>query len=506
MTSPRPISIVIAAMGGEGGGVLTDWLVEAATAEGLAVQSTSVPGVAQRTGATTYYVEIFPVPLARLNGAEPILALAPSVGDVDLVVATELMEAARTVSRGYATPERTRLIASTHRVFAVSEKAAMGDGRADSEALLKVIEAGTRTRLLFDMEQAAKQAGCIVNSVLLGAIAGSGVLPIPPETFEAGITAAGKAVDSNLRGFRAGLAAAGGEVPAPVTASHKRPQAESDAALPLVARAHAELPEPAQAPAAEGVRRLVAYQDRRYATLYLERLGLIWAAERDAGGDGTLTRNVARHLAVRMSFEDVIRVAQLKTDPARFERIRAEIGAGPGQPVVVTDFLKPGIEEMCSILPGLMARPVLALARRRGWIDTAYVGREVKSSGMLGFAGLWLMARLRPWRRHSHRFCEEQRGIEDWLEAIRQALARSPLLAHEVAECARLIKGYGETWRRGEGNFRRIRDAVIAPALAGIWPMAFALDALANARAAALADPEGNGLERTLAAIGEQAR
>ncbi|CAA7627480.1 indolepyruvate oxidoreductase subunit beta family protein [Magnetospirillum sp. SS-4] len=503
--SNKPISIVIAAMGGEGGGVLTDWLVEAANAEGLAVQSTSVPGVAQRTGATTYYIEIFPVPLAQLNGAAPILALAPSVGDVDLVVATELMEAARTVSRGYATPERTRLIASTHRVYAIDEKAAMGDGRADSEALRRTIEAGTHARLLFDMEQAAKQAGCIVNSVLLGAIAGSGVLPIPAETFEAGITAAGKAVDSNLRGFRAGLAAARGEVPAPAAAPHKRPHAESAAALPLVARAHAELPEPAQAMAAEGVRRLVAYQDQRYAALYLERLGLIWTAERDTGGDGTLTRNVARHLAVRMSFEDVIRVAQLKTDPARFDRIRAEAGAAAGQPVVVTDFLKPGIEEVCSLLPGIVARPILALARRRGWIDRVHVGRKVTSSGAAGFATLWLMARLKGWRRHGHRFGEEQRAIELWLESIRRALGCSVELAVEVAECARLVKGYGETWRRGEGNFRRIHQAVIVPAVTGLWPPAFALDAIVNARAAALADPEGRGLERTLEAMAKRA-
>ncbi|TAN76936.1 MAG: indolepyruvate oxidoreductase subunit beta family protein, partial [Magnetospirillum sp.] len=494
----KPITIVIAAMGGEGGGVLTDWLVQAANAEGLAVQSTSVPGVAQRTGATTYYVEIYPVPLARLNGARPVLALAPSVGDVDLVVATELMEAARTVARGYATPGQTRLIASTHRVYAVAEKAAMGDGRADSEQLLRVIETATRTRLLFDMEQAAKAAGCIVNSVLLGAIAGSGVLPIRPETFEAGIRAAGKAVDSNLRGFATGLAAARGEVPAPARPDHKRPQPESSAALALVARAHAELPPPARESAEEGVRRLTRYQDVRYAALYLERLAPIAGAERDAGGDGSLTRTVARHLAVRMSFEDVIRVAQLKTDPARLARIRAEIGAAPDQPVVVRDFLKPGIDEICSILPGLLARPILILARRRGWIDTAYLGREVASSGILGFTGLWLMARLRPWRRFSHRFHEEQKGIDNWLASVVNAVALSPPLALEVAECARLIKGYGETWRRGEANFRRIDTAVIAPALAGRWPAGFALDAIASARAAALADPEGDRLEHTL--------
>ncbi|CAA7615384.1 Indolepyruvate oxidoreductase subunit B [Candidatus Terasakiella magnetica] len=497
----KPITILIGAMGGEGGGVLTDWLVEAAGAEGYAVQSTSVPGVAQRTGATNYYIEIYPTPLAQLNGQRPILALAPSVGDVDLVVATELMEAVRVVTRGYADPARTLLIASTHRVFAVAEKTAPGDGRYDEAALAQALEAGTKTRILFDMEQAAKSVGCLVNSVLLGAIAGSGILPLTPATFEAGIKAAGKAVTSNLKGFEIGLAAARGQTPAPALPDHKRPLPPSDAAERLWPRIRAELPEAAWPMAGEGVKRLIAYQDRRYAGLYLDRLGPIAAAERNAGGKGNLTRSVARLLAVRMAFEDVIRVAQLKTDPERLARIRREVGAAPGQPLVVKDFLKPGVEEICSLLPSILARPILALAHRRGWTQTLYWGREVASTGIGGHLGLWLMARLRPWRRFSHRWGEEQGEITLWLDSILAAAAISPLLALETAECARMIKGYGDTWRRGSGNFRRIRDAVLAPTLAGRWPLAFALDALANARAAAAADPDGDGLIRTLEAI-----
>ncbi|MBI3445139.1 MAG: indolepyruvate oxidoreductase subunit beta family protein [Magnetospirillum sp.] len=490
--STQPICIVVAAMGGEGGGVLTDWIVEAANASGLAVQSTSVPGVAQRTGATTYYIEIFPTPLSDLNGAQPILALAPSAGEVDLIVATELMEAARSVTRGWSSATRTHLIASTHRVHAVAEKMEMGDGRYDEAKLRRAVEAGTSQRLLFDMEQAARSAGCIVNAVLLGALAGSGKLPIAPETFEEQIKAGGKAVESNLRGFRLGLAAAGGEVPVEAAPSHKRPHAEVSGAESLRTRL-AHLPEIA----AEGVKRLVAYQDVRYAGLYLDRLDRLAAISADA----VLLARVAKYLAVRMSFEDVISVARLKTDPARLERIRAEIGAAPGQPVVVKDFLKPGIEEICSLLPGFLARPILALAHAKGWTESVYFGREVASSGVLGFAAMRLMALLRPWRRHCHRFAQEQDEIEAWLAAVGAAARLSPALALEVAECARLIKGYGETWRRGSGNFRRIRDTVITPAIDGGWPVPFALDALANARAAALADPEGKGLDRTLAAI-----
>ncbi|CUW38146.1 Putative Indolepyruvate oxidoreductase subunit B(Pyruvate/ketoisovalerate oxidoreductase, catalytic domain,16-206) [Magnetospirillum sp. XM-1] len=496
----RPLCLVVAAMGGEGGGVLTDWIVEAANASGLAVQSTSVPGVAQRTGATTYYVEIFPTPLAELGDAEPILALSPSVGEVDLIVATELMEAARSVTRGWSGPDRTHLIASTHRVHAMAEKMEMGDGRYDSEHLLAAIAAGTSDRLLFDMEQAARSAGCVINAVLLGAVAGSGRLPIPPETFEEQIVASGKAVESNLKGFRLGLAAARGEVPAAPPASHKRPHAEVAGAEAVFARLDV-LPAGARAVAQEGVKRLVAYQDVRYARLYAERLEALAAATSD---EAVLAR-AAKYLAVRMSFEDVIHVARLKTAPERLERIRAEIAARPGQPVVVKDFLKPGLEEVCALLPGFLARPILDAAHRGGWADKVAWGRQVNANGILGYASLRLLAGLKPWRRFSHRFTQEQAGIEDWLAALAAAARLSPALGIEVAECARLIKGYGETWRRGTANFQRIRDGVIAPAAAGRWPLAFALDALANARAAALADPEGARLERTLVAIGEKA-
>ena len=89
--APRIVTVLVAAMGGEGGGVLADWLIAAAAAQGFPVQSTSVPGVAQRTGATNYYIEIYPVEAARLGGARPVFSLTPSPGDVDIVAASELL-------------------------------------------------------------------------------------------------------------------------------------------------------------------------------------------------------------------------------------------------------------------------------------------------------------------------------------------------------------------------------------------------------------------------------
>ena len=119
----RPISILIAALGGEGGGVLMNWTVAAARASGYPVQATSIPGVAQRTGATTYFIEL--VAQTGLD-ASPVMTLSPTPGEVDLMVATELAEAARSMSAGYVTRDRTTLIASTGRHYTNPEKMAMG--------------------------------------------------------------------------------------------------------------------------------------------------------------------------------------------------------------------------------------------------------------------------------------------------------------------------------------------------------------------------------------------
>lgn len=505
MSAPaRPVTLLIAALGGEGGGVLTGWIVDAAAASGLPVQSTSIPGVAQRTGATTYYVEIWPAPWSALGGQRPVLSLVPGVGDIDMLVASELLEAGRVIAQGFATRERTTVIASTHRIYAVAERMAMGDGRFDIGRLMKAVEEQAQSHILFDMEETARRAESALNAVMLGAIAGSGRLPIAAEAFAAAIRDEGKAVDANLRGFAAGLAAVSQQAAAP-RAARKRPHAPRPSLAALERAAAETMPAAALEIIVEGLRRLAAYQDLRYARLYLDRLGPIRDADAASGAGGRLLRETARHLAVRMSFEDLIRVAQAKTDPARFARIRQELRLAPDEPLSIVDFYKPGIEELCSVLPPALARPILAFSVRRGWLGKIYWGMTVKSNSVTGFLRLKLLAGLRPWRPRSHRYREEQAQIEAWLALVAEAARRSAELAVEIADCARLIKGYGETHARGRANFAAIEARVIRPALAGRYAVAAAVDAVAAARIAALADPEGDRLERTLAEIEERA-
>jgi indolepyruvate ferredoxin oxidoreductase alpha subunit len=499
--SVRPLTLLIAALGGEGGGVLTDWIVAAAASQNFPVQSTSIPGVAQRTGATTYHIEFVPKAFAAAD-ARPILALAPGVGDVDLVVASELMEAGRAIAGGFVTPDRTMTIASTSRSYLVVEKMAMGDGRYDQQRLIQAVQKNSKDTLLLDLEAIARQSGAMINAVMLGVIAAAGALPIPAKAFEAAIRADGKAVDANLRGFRAGFAAA-------QSGAHTEslPGKRSHAPAPSLADLESEIaqmPEPARAFMTEGVRRLAAYQDVAYVRLYLDRLKPIRDADAKAGADGRLLAETARQLAVRMSYEDVIRVAQAKIDPARMGRVIAQMGVKPDQPYSVTEFLKPGVDEFCSVLPPWLARPILAFAERHPGFARAHWGMELNTASIFGYLRFVTLAKLRPWRPKTYRFQEEQKAITAWLRHIADAAPLSAELAIEIAECARLIKGYGDTHKRGTVNYRVIETELMLPALAGGMAPRQAAEAIANARTAALLDPEGEALSKCIVAIHSQ--
>ncbi|HEY4863649.1 MAG TPA: indolepyruvate oxidoreductase subunit beta family protein [Xanthobacteraceae bacterium] len=502
--SVQPIKLLIAALGGEGGGVLTDWIVTAAEKCCFPVQSTSIPGVAQRTGATTYYIEIVPVPAQELGGKRPVLALTPGIADIDIALASELMEAGRLIANGFVTSDRTAMIASTGRFYSMDEKIAMADGRYDQERLSKAIRDNAKSALLFDMAEAAKNSGAIVNAVMLGALAGSGLLPIPAEELEAVIKSDAKGAVSNLKGFRAGLEAARGSKISATPKSDKRISREQADLHLLEREIPTAIPETARAIMIEGVRRLANYQDLAYARRYLERLQRIREADERTGAGGKLLAETARHLALRMSYEDVIRVAQAKIDPARLRRIAEEMKIS-GDPYAIYEFLKPGIEEFCQVLPPVLAKPILRVSERRGWLTRFHWGMEVNTASIGGYLRFWGLSKLRRFRPRTHRFIEEQKAIESWLDLVAAAAKISSPLALEVAECARLIKGYGDTHKRGCANYRAIETRVILPALAGEIPAARGADAVASARTASLVDPEGESLARCLAEIEGQA-
>lgn len=480
--NPKPVTILIAALGGEGGGVLADWIIDVATALDFPVQSTSVPGVAQRTGATNYYLEVFPVARAELGGQEPVMSLTPGPGDVDIVAASELVEAGRVMQNGYSDPARTVLVFSTHREFAVSEKVAMGDERYDPAHVFDAARRLARETIAFDMRALAWQQGTIINTVLFGAMVGSGCLPFPRQACEEAIRRSGKAVEASLRGFDAGFGRAQARMAATA-------QVDAPAMGGADPRPVADLPPALREVAAEGYAQLRDYQNTAYAVRYLERLRALC---RKADGAEAVGEVVARHLATWMSYEDIVRVAELKTRRSRIAHMRTEVGARPDEPVRVTEFLKPRLEELCAVLPVRLAhwtRHKLAHTRLADGLRL-----RLRTDTVTGFMLLTLLRSLKPLRPRSLRFGLEQQHIERWLAAIDRALPHNPALALELAHCGRLIKGYGDTADRGQRSMQLILDQVehdkgAAEALA---------ERVAQARSAALADPQGRALARTL--------
>ena len=500
--SDTPLKIAIAALGGQGGAVLTGWLIEIAEANAYFVQSTSVPGVAQRTGATLYYLEFFPRKSLLADAREPVMALMPVAGDVDCVVAAELVEAGRSMVRGLVTPERTTLIASSHREFTIGERSAMGSAVSTEGELVDIARVRAKRFILFDMAAMAAKHESVISAVLLGAIAGSAVLPFNKDAFQTAIRRSGLAVKTNLAAFEDAYntAAAGTVATLARERTAKLPseipaQATTPALQNLLTRLKS-LPAAVQPVALAGVRRLIDYQDAAYASLYMERVERIARLEAPHGAtanDWSLTEATARGLALWMSFEDTIRVADLKTRGSRSGEVRSEIRAAPGQLIDVTEYMKPRVAEITGTLPaGIGLR-----LQRSTWASTQLArftgGRRVRSTTVTGFLLLRTLAGLKRWRRGTLRYKIENARIEDWLGHIEQLSVVNHALAVEVARAQRLVKGYGDTHERGWRNFSSLMGQ-----LEKLRGRSDGAEVLARLQKAALSDEEGSALAREL--------
>ena len=460
LSTDRPISIAILAMGGQGGGVLSDWIVAVAEAEGWAAQSTSVPGVAQRTGATIYYIEMLP----RRDGREPIFALMPSMGDVDIVLAAEWMEAGRSILRGLVTPEKTTVIASTHRAFAIQEKEKPGNGVADSGTVTAAGDVAAKRIIRFDMQAVAERNGTVISATMFGALAAAGALPFPRQAYENAITAGGKGAEPSLRGFAAAFDFTRKDIVEDVVPGLARPAAVNEGDDPgrraLFRRIAHDLPLPAQAFARAGVDRLVGYQDIAYAEEYLGLVAQFARLDQQLGGpdkDYALSAQAAKYIAVAMSYDDVIRVADLKTRKGRFDRIRVEMGAKDGQILYTTEYMHPRMEEVLGLFPAKFGRAVEAKPRLVKLLDRfVNRGRRVRTGTVMWFLGLYVLAGAKGWRRGSLRHQREWGHIALWLQTVTDAAATDYDLAVEALACRRLVKGYSDTHARGLSKFDKV--------------------------------------------------
>lgn len=500
----RVIKLAVLAVGGQGGGVLADWITDVAERNGYIAQSTSVAGVAQRTGATIYYIE-----MARDTGRLPVFALSPSQGDVDILIAAELMEAGRAIIRGFVTPERTTLIASSHRIAAVSEKIEPGDGRASSEKVHATAQAAAKKFIAFDMEKIAAENGTMISASLLGALAGSDALPFTRDSYEQAIGAGGRGVKASLAAFGAACDRARG-IAAPVadTAAEKPAVAESKPAPKVsgpetllrgwqgLAARVAALPEPVRDMAGRGLKKVVDFQDIAYGVEYLDRLEKAIAVDNAERGYA-LSIAAAKHLANAMCYDDMIRVADLKTRSTRDLRVRKEVGVREGSVLQVTEYFHPRIEEFCGTLPAGLGSYIESRPKLAAFLDRRINrGRHIRTDSFSGFAMLWFIAGLRRWRRRLLRHKVEVEHLERWY-GLALALARENYaLGTEILNCRRLIKGYSDTHARAQSKFDRVLSAL--PMLEGRDDAA---DWIRRLREAALKDEKGDMLDGALKTV-----
>lgn len=373
----------------------------------------------------------------------------------------------------------------------------MGDGRVNSEALIAETRLAAKQYIHFDMAQAAEESGSVISAVLFGSLSASGVLPFSREQFEQTIERGGVGVKPSLRAFAAAYARVGNEdidqnnQENTIDINSIQPKNKKVAAL--VDQVRQNFPVEAQAIVIEGVRRLIDFQDVAYAQLYLDRL--LEIKVRANADDIALLRETARHLALWMSFEDAVRVAELKTRSSRFDRVAKEVRLNEGQILTINEYMHPRIEEISEIIPCTKLGNWLLNPKSWGHkLVSAFTqkGRVIQTSSLRGFLLLNTLSGLKRWRRKSLRYQVEQERIEKWLKRIADNAAAHPALALEIAKAQTLVKGYGDTHLNGLKNFHILMDTLerhstrVSPSI------------LQSMRLAALADEKGLELNKVL--------
>ena len=229
---------------------------------------------------------------------------------------------------------------------------------------------------------------------------------------------------------------------------------------------------------------------------YLNRLEAIRDLDAKFGrADSALLSETARYLALWMSYEDAPRVADLKIRRTRFDRVHQDARVEPAQMLQIKEFLHPRVQEIADMVPAPLGRLLLRsnLMRRLTEAITGN-GKIVETTSLGGYLQLYMVAGMRRWRRMSLRFKKEEKAIADWLALITRVAPEDYALALEIAECPRMVKGYGDTHAQGEKNYEAIMAAL--PTLRGKSDAALRLKKL---REAALADDTGEKLASALA-------
>lgn len=475
------IKIMVPAVGGQGGGVLTEWLVQAFFLEDYDVQGISLPGLSQRGGSTVYYLEAHPRPEA--DDKPIIFAQFPVPGEVDVIISQEFLELGRALQLGYGS-DRTTIVTSTHRIYSTLEKMPIGSGIYSDENLRKIATAFSSKLIELNALQLAKDNGMddlAVNAILFGALAASGSIPLSKASFVSSIEKVGVAVKTNLRGFEVGWnfvssSKAGDAGKKQVvwetfvrTMADQLEEYEREVYLGKVSRIETEFPKQLREILAESLYRLIDYQDAEYADRYIDDVREVLTLDESMKGNLKLTEHFARNLALLMSYEDGIRVAELKIKSDRFKRIKEEMRLRDDQVFKVIDYLKPDAEELYGLLPNVVIAPFVRVIEsslfKKIWRRKRPVtfAQTPTTTSFSGFLRLWLMTKMKFMRPGSYRFKKERALMDKYKESTLYYAGLDYKLGSLVARSGSMVKGYGKVRRRTIKAFYRFIDNIIFP-------------------------------------------
>ncbi len=250
------------------------------------------------------------------------------------------------------------------------------------------------------------------------------------------------------------------------------------------------LPADAAPVVSDAIARLIDYQGPSYAQLYVDRLKRFVGRP---GVDAADLNDIARLMAARMSYEDPIRIAQLKLA----EHATAAV---PAPASAAGDRKRFRIDELIGALPAVAAEPVLDALEWVGWTH-APVSIKYSAANRFGVRRLKIEAGLKRWRLFSIRYGKERVWVERWLHMIDRALTKQPQAASAIIRTADMIQGYGSVYRHGLADWHAIIDGLVKPTFDGVLPLTDLASAIAEARAAILPDPRQVALKRKIAQI-----
>jgi len=474
--SDKLIKILIPAVGGQGGAVLTEWLIKALEIEEYDVQGISLPGLSQRGGSTTHYIEAYP----KNSGENIVFSQYPLPGDIDLILSQELLELGRILKDGFGS-ENTTIISSTHRIYSTQEKLPISSGIYSEEVLTKFAEEFSKNFIGVDVLKIAQENGMnllAANAIIFGALSSTFVLPIKKESFQKAIESVGVSSNSNLKAFNIGYDyviknkkdSSGKDNDQFIENEYLKyiKNKDKDKISKIISGLSGKYPEFLIPLMSEALYRLTDYQSLRYAEEFLKKLEKFREIDQSVpNNDFKLTETVLKNLALLMSYEDGIRVSELKIRDERFKRIKKEMQIRDDQIFNVVDYLKPDAEEVYGLFPNVIVAPVLYLIDSRifknFWRrkEPLTVAQKPTTTSFFGFFRIWILSKFKFMRSYSYRYKKEHNVIKLYLQNVEKFAEADYELGLMVARSGSIIKGYGRVRRRTTDTFSRLINNVI---------------------------------------------